>query len=175
VDNSDNPLDNSAVHPESYTLVEAMAKDLKMDVSQLIRNKEVLQKIDPKHYVSDTAGLPTLNDILQELERPGRDPRNAVKVFEFDANIKSINDLRPGMELPGIVTNVTNFGAFVDIGIKENGLIHVSNLSDSYVSNPAGIVSLHQYVQVKVLDVDVARKRIQLKLQEPRTKSQDKR
>ena len=164
VDNSDNPLDNSAVHPESYAVAEAMAKDLKTEVSQLIGNKEILKQIDLKRYISEKVGLPTLTDIVAELEKPGRDPRESIKVFEFDASIKTINDLRIGMELPGIVTNITNFGAFVDVGIKENGLVHISNMSDSFVSNPADIVSLHQYVQVRVLEVDVIRKRVQLKL-----------
>ena len=114
--------------------------------------------------MTEKVGIPTLNDILDELEKPGRDPRSAIRIFEFDPNVKDINDLRTGMELPGIITNVTNFGAFCDIGIKENGLIHISNLSDSFVSNPADIVSVHQHVKVSVLEVDLARKRIQLKL-----------
>ena len=165
INGSDNPLDNSAVHPESYTVVETMAKDLNTSVDKLIRNKELLQKIDVKQYITSEVGLPTLNDILQELEKPGRDPRSTIKIFEFDAAIKTINDLRIGMELPGIVTNITNFGAFVDIGIKENGLIHISNMADRYISNPAEVVSVHQHVRVKVLEVDAVRKRVQLKLE----------
>lgn len=164
IPNADNPLDNSAVHPESYSLVESMAKDLKTKVSELVCNKVLIQSIDKQQYVNDKVGIPTLNDILQELEKPGRDPRETVKVFEFDANIKTINDLRSGMELPGIVTNITNFGAFVDVGIKENGLVHISNMSDKFISNPAEVVSLHQHVKVQVLEVDLSRKRVQLKL-----------
>lgn len=164
IPNADNPLDNSAVHPESYSLVESMAKDLKTKVSELVCNKVLIQSIDKQRYVNDKVGIPTLNDILQELEKPGRDPREAVKVFEFDANIKTIIDLRSGMELPGIVTNITNFGAFVDVGIKENGLVHISNMSDKFISNPAEVVSLHQHVKVQVLEVDLSRKRVQLKL-----------
>lgn len=158
------PLDNSAVHPESYPIVEKMAKNLNVKVDQLIRNQELIKTIDPKHYVTETIGLPTLTDILAELEKPGRDPRSTVKVFEFDPTIKKIDDLKPGMELPGIITNITNFGAFVDIGIKENGLIHISQLADRYVSNPAEIVSLHQHVRVQILEADLLRKRVQLKL-----------
>lgn len=158
------PLDNSAVHPESYPIVEKMAKNLNVKVDQLIRNQELIKTIDPKPYVTETIGLPTLTDILAELEKPGRDPRNTVKVFEFDPTIKKIDDLKPGMELPGIITNITNFGAFVDIGIKENGLIHISQLADRYVSNPAEIVSLHQHVRVQILEADLLRKRVQLKL-----------
>jgi uncharacterized protein len=157
-------LDNTAVHPESYAIVEKMAKDLKVDVTELVKNKELRKSVDLQKYITDKVGLPTLNDIMQELEKPGRDPRSAIKVFEFDPNIKTINDLRTDMELPGIVTNITNFGAFVDIGIKENGLVHVSQMSDKYISNPAEVVSLHQHVYVKVLEVDATRKRVQLKL-----------
>jgi Transcriptional accessory protein len=157
-------LDNSAVHPESYKIVEAMAKDLNTDVKQLIGNKELVKSIELKNYITDKVGLPTLTDIAQELEKPGRDPRTTIKVFEFDPNIKTIDDLRIGMELPGIITNVTNFGAFTDIGIKENGLIHISQLAERYISNPAEVVSVHQHVKVSVLEVDVVRKRIQLKL-----------
>lgn len=164
IQNGDNPLDNSAVHPESYPVVERMAKDLNVKINELIQNKTLIQSIDKQKYITDKIGLPTLTDILIELEKPGRDPRESVKVFEFDANVKTINDLRIGMELPGIVTNITNFGAFVDIGIKENGLIHISNLSDKFISNPAEMVSVHQHVKVQVLEVDAVRKRVQLKL-----------
>ncbi|MDP4239183.1 MAG: Tex family protein [Bacteroidota bacterium] len=157
-------LDNSAVHPESYGIVEAMARDLKVDVMELIQNKELRKSIELQKYISPTVGLPTLKDILQELEKPGRDPRSEIKVFEFDANVKTITDLRIGMELPGIVTNITNFGAFVDIGIKENGLVHVSQMADRYISNPAEVVSVHQHVKVRILEVDIERKRVQLKL-----------
>ncbi len=164
IPDAENPLDNSAVHPESYSLVEKMAKDLKVGVNELIRNKELIQKIEVSKYVSESIGLPTLNDIVQELEKPGRDPRKGIKVFEFDPNIRKIDDVRIGMELPGIITNITNFGAFVDIGIKENGLIHISQMADRYISNPAEVVSLHQHIKVKVLEVDAVRKRLALKL-----------
>ena len=157
-------LDNSGVHPESYGIVEAMAKDLKTSVLELIQNKELNKSIDLQKYKTDKVGLPTLNDIMLELEKPGRDPRSGIKVFEFDANVKTITDLRIDMELPGIVTNITNFGAFVDVGIKENGLIHVSQMSDKYISNPAEVVSVHQHVKVRIIEVDIARKRVQLKL-----------
>lgn len=157
-------LDNSAVHPESYGIVENMAKDLKVDVKELVQNKELRKSIDLQKYITPAVGLPTLTDILQELEKPGRDPRSGIKVFEFDANVKTIADLRIDMELPGIVTNITNFGAFVDIGIKENGLVHVSQMADRYISNPAEVVSVHQHVKVRVMEVDAVRKRVQLKL-----------
>ena len=157
-----NPLDNSAVHPESYAVVECIAKDMKCSVEDLIKDKELRSKIDIKKYVTDQVGLPTLNDIMAELEKPGRDPRQAIKVFEFDKNVKTINDLKPGMILPGIVTNITNFGCFVDVGIKENGLVHVSQLCRQFVSDPTTVVSIHQHVQVKVMSIDMERKRIQL-------------
>lgn len=157
-----NPLDNSAVHPESYPIVEQMAKDLNCTVADLIKDKELRSKIDLKKYVTDTVGLPTLTDILQELDKPGRDPRQKIQVFEFDKNVRTLDDLQEGMELPGIVTNITNFGCFVDIGIKENGLVHVSQLADCFVSNPADVVRIHQHVRVKVMSIDHERKRIQL-------------
>lgn len=157
-----NPLDNSAVHPESYPIVEQMAKDLNCTVADLIKDKELRSKIDLKKYVTNTVGLPTLTDILQELDKPGRDPRQKIQVFEFDKNVRTLDDLQEGMELPGIVTNITNFGCFVDIGIKENGLVHVSQLADRFVSNPADVVRIHQYVRVKVMSIDHERKRIQL-------------
>ncbi|WP_417237823.1 Tex family protein [Bizionia sp.] len=161
---SKNPLDDSAVHPESYTIVEKMAKDLGKPIPELIGNSTVLQKLNLQDYCSDSVGLPTLQDIIKELEKPGLDIREQAKVFTFNQNIKSITDLQEGQLLPGIVNNITNFGAFVDVGIKESGLIHVSNLSDSFVSDVNAHVSLHQQVIVKVLEVDVPRKRIQLKL-----------
>ena len=161
---AENPLDNTAVHPESYCIVEQMAKDLGCSVAELIASKELRLKIKPEKYLTPTVGMPTLKDILQELEKPGRDPRGPIKIFEFDKNVRTINDLREGMELPGIVGNITNFGAFVDIGIKENGLIHLSQLADRFVSDPNEIVSIHQHVRVKVLSVDMDRKRIALKL-----------
>lgn len=157
-----NPLDNSAVHPESYPIVEQMAKDLNCTVADLIKDKELRSKIDLKKYVTDTVGLPTLTDILQELDKPGRDPRQKIQVFEFDKNVRTLDDLQEGMELPGIVTNITNFGCFVDIGIKENGLVHVSQLADRFVSNPADVVRIHQHIRVKVMSIDHERKRIQL-------------
>ena len=155
-----NPLDNSAVHPESYAVVEHIAKDMKCSVEDLIKNKEIRNKIDIKKYVSDKVGLPTLTDIMAELEKPGRDPRQAIQVFEFDKNVKTIDDLKEGMVLPGIVTNITNFGCFVDVGIKENGLVHVSQLCREFVSDPTTVVSIHQHVQVKVISIDRERKRI---------------
>lgn len=161
---AENPLDNSAVHPERYSLVSKMAKDLKVSLSDLIGNKENIDKIRIENYISDSVGLPTLNDIVKELIKPGRDPRSVIKVLEFSNLVKSIEDLTVGMELPGIVTNITNFGAFVDFGIKQNGLIHISNMSDKFVSNPNEILKLHQHVNVKVLDVDIKKGRIQLKL-----------
>lgn len=159
-----NPLDNSAVHPESYPIVEQMAKDLNCTVADLIKDKELRNKIDLKKYVTETVGLPTLTDILQELDKPGRDPRQKIQVFEFDKNVRTLDDLQEGMELPGIVTNITNFGCFVDIGIKENGLVHVSQLADRFVSNPADVVRIHQHVRVKVMSIDHERKRIQLSM-----------
>ena len=159
---ADNPLDNSAVHPESYAIVEKIAKDLKCSVADLIKNKELRSQIDIKNYVTDAVGLPTLTDILQELDKPGRDPRQKIQVFEFDKNVQTIDDLREGMELPGIINNITNFGCFVDIGIKENGLVHISQLADKFVSDPTTVVSMHQHVRVRVLSIDHERKRIQL-------------
>ncbi|MFV0311135.1 MAG: Tex family protein [Dysgonomonas sp.] len=159
-----NPLDNSAVHPESYHVVEKMAKDLQCTVSELIQNKELKKSLDLKSYITDTVGLPTLNDIIEELDKPGRDPRKGIKMFEFDPNIRIIDDLREGMILPGIVTNITNFGCFVDVGIKENGLVHISEIADRFVSDPTEVVSLHQHVEVKVLSVDLTRKRVQLSM-----------
>ncbi|WP_418513005.1 Tex family protein [Corallibacter sp.] len=159
-----NPLDDSAVHPESYSIVKAIAKNEGKRVSELIGNSAVLNGIDLKPYCTDTVGLPTLKDIVKELEKPGLDIREQAKVFTFNQNIKTINDVQEGQLLPGIVNNVTNFGAFVDIGIKESGLIHISNLSDGFVSDVSAHISLHEQVIVKVLEVDIPRKRIQLKL-----------
>ncbi len=164
IKNAKNPLDNSAVHPESYAVIAKMAKDEKCSVSDLIGNKVVLQKIELQKYCSETIGLPTLKDIISELEKPGLDPRKKAKVFSFNQNIRTINDLHEGQLLPGIVNNITKFGCFVDIGIKESGLVHVSNLADKFVSDVSSIVTLHQQVIVKVLEVDVARKRIQLSM-----------
>jgi len=162
--NAKNPLDNSAVHPESYHIVQQMAKDLSIDVPTLLANESFRKKIDIDKYVSDNVGLPTLHDILSELEKPGLDPRSTVKVFEFDPTIFSIDDVKIGMVVPGIVTNITNFGAFVDIGVKQDGLVHISKLANKFVSNPADVVSLNQQVKVKIIDVDYGRKRIQLSM-----------
>lgn len=162
IPHAENPLDNSAVHPESYPIVERMAADLHCSVSDLIANRELRNRISPEKYVTDTVGLPTLTDILQELEKPGRDPRQKIQVFEFDKNVRTIDDVQEGMELPGIVTNITNFGCFVDLGIKEKGLIHVSQLADRFVSDPTTVVSIHQHVRVRVIGVDRERKRIAL-------------
>ena len=164
IPNSKNPLDNSAVHPESYSVVEHIANDMNCSVEDLIKNKELRNKVDIKKYVSDKVGLPTLTDIMAELEKPGRDPRQSIKVFEFDKNVKTIDDLKIDMTLPGIVTNITNFGCFVDIGIKENGLVHVSQLSRDFISDPTKIVNIHQHVDVKVIDIDRERKRISLSM-----------
>jgi uncharacterized protein len=164
IKNGKNPLDDSGVHPESYVLVDKMAKDLKTKVADILGNKEILQKINLQKYCTENIGLPTLKDIIKELEKPGVDPRAKAKVFSFDANIKTISDLRIGQLLPGIVNNITNFGCFVDVGIKESGLIHVSNLSDTFVKDVNAIVTLQQQIFVKVLEVDVVRKRIQLAL-----------
>lgn len=166
IPNSDNPLDNSAVHPERYAIVEKMAKDLSCSVADLIADKELRKKIELKQYVSEEVGLPTLKDIADELEKPGRDPRTIIKVFQFKEGIYKIEQLEVGMELPGIVTNITNFGAFVDVGVKQDGLVHISQLANRFVSNPADVVQLHQHVNVKVTEVDVARKRIQLSMKD---------
>ena len=157
-----NPLDNSAVHPESYSIVKRMSKDSKTKLEDFIGNKEILKGIHLENYCTDTVGIPTLKDIISELEKPGLDPRKKVKLFEFNANIKTIDDLKVGQILPGIVNNVTNFGCFVNIGIKESGLVHISKLKKGYVGNVSDVVHLNQHVQVKVEEVDIARKRIQL-------------
>ncbi|WP_339845803.1 Tex family protein [uncultured Dokdonia sp.] len=162
---AENPLDNSSVHPERYKLVASIAKDQKVSVAEMIGNTSLLKSIDLQKYVTDEVGLPTLTDIISELEKPGLDIREKAKVFTFNQNIRTIEDVQPGQLLPGIVNNVTAFGAFVDIGIKESGLIHISNLADGFVSDVSAHVSLQQQVIVKVLEVDIARKRIQLKLE----------
>lgn len=160
----ENPLDNSAVHPESYPVVERMAKDLHCSVSELIQDKEKKKALRLETYVNDKVGMPTLLDIMQELDKPGRDPRQAIQVFAFDPTVKSLDDLREGMVLPGIITNITNFGCFVDIGIKENGLVHISELADRFVSDPSEVVSIHQQVRVRVLSIDRERRRVQLSM-----------
>ena len=159
-----NPLDNSAVHPESYHVVEQMAKDLHCTVSDLISNADKRSQIDIRKYVTDTIGIPTLTDIIKELEKPGRDPREQIEEFEFDSSVQTVEDLHEGMELPGIVTNITNFGAFVDIGVHQDGLVHVSQLADRYVSDPTQVVRLHQHVRVRVIGVDLRRQRISLSM-----------
>ena len=159
-----NPLDNSAVHPESYPIVERMAKDLKCSVTDLITDKALKKKLKLTDYLTDKVGMPTLLDIMEELDKPGRDPRQTIQVFAFDPTVKTIEDLKEGQVLPGIVTNITNFGCFVDVGIKENGLVHISELADRFVSDPTQVVSIHQHVKVKVLSVDLSRKRVQLSM-----------
>ena len=159
---ADNPLDNTAVHPESYPVVQRMASDLDCSVSELIASKDLRARIDLQKYVTDTVGIPTLTDIMQELDKPGRDLRQTVQVFSFDPNVRTLADLHEGMELPGIITNITNFGCFVNVGIKENGLVHLSQLADRYITDPNEIVHIHQHVRVKVLAIDEARKRLSL-------------
>lgn len=159
-----NPLDNSAVHPESYSIVERMAKDQGCTVADLMADRSRREQVDVRRYVTNEAGLPTLTDIMNELEKPGRDPREQIEVFEFDPNVKEIDDLAVGMVLPGIVTNITNFGAFVDIGVHQDGLVHVSQLANRYVKDPNDVVHLHQHVMVKVTDVDLRRRRISLSM-----------
>jgi uncharacterized protein len=165
IPNGKNPLDNSAVHPEAYGIVEKMAKDLGIKTHELIANKEKIAQIKPENYITAEIGILTLKDILKELEKPGLDPRKSAKVFEFDPNVKKMSDLRTGMILPGIVNNITAFGCFVDIGLKESGLVHISQLKAGFVSDVNEVVKLHQHVQVKVVEVDEARKRIQLTME----------
>lgn len=162
ISHADNPLDNTAVHPESYPVVQRMASDLDCSVSELIASKDLRARIDLQKYVTDTVGIPTLTDIMQELDKPGRDLRQTVQVFSFDPNVRTLADLHEGMELPGIITNITNFGCFVNIGVKENGLVHLSQLADRYITDPNEIVHIHQHVRVKVLAIDEARKRLSL-------------
>jgi len=166
IEGAENPLDNSSVHPESYAVVERMAKDLGLPLKSLIGNEEACNKIELSRYVNDRIGLPTLKDIVDELKKPGRDPRSVAKVFSFADNIHTIDDLEIGMVVPGIVTNLTNFGAFVDIGVKQDGLVHISEIADKYISNPADVLSLNQHVTVKVVQVDKARKRIGLSIKQ---------
>lgn len=164
IEGAKNPLDNSAVHPESYHIVEQMASDLEVDLTQLVKDESLVKQIELEKYVKGDTGLPTLKDIRSELEKPGRDPREQIEVFEFDQTIYSVEDLKPGMELPGIVTNITKFGAFVDVGVKQDGLVHISQLADRFVKDPMDIVKIHQHVKVRVLEVDIARNRIQLSM-----------
>lgn len=177
IGNASNPLDQSAVHPESYKLVKQMAKDLKCEVADLINNESLGKQIDLKKYVTDQVGLPTLTDIVSELSKPGRDPREQFEAFSFADNVHHMEDLKAGMKLPGIVTNVTNFGAFVDIGVHQDGLVHISEMSDTFVSNPAEILSVQQQVEVTVTSVDIARKRIALSMktgEKPKPKKREK-
>lgn len=164
IENGVNPLDNSAVHPESYSLVEQMAKDVGATVKDLVQKAELRKQLNPSKYVSATVGLPTLKDILQELEKPSRDPRTPVKRFEFDSSVRKPEDLKIGMILPGLVTNITAFGAFVDIGVKQDGLVHLSQMADRFIKDPNEVVKLQQVVTVKVTEVDLARKRIALSM-----------
>lgn len=164
INNGEHPLDNSAVHPERYTLVEKMARDLKLPLQELIGNQDAIKKINLQQYSNDTVGLPTLKDIIAELVKPGVDPRKSVTIFEFDPNVKTIQDVKPGMKLPGIVNNITAFGCFVAIGIKESGLIHISKLSNTYINDVNAVVKLNQHLMVTVVSVDIQRKRIQLSL-----------
>ena len=162
---AENPLDNTAVHPESYDIVVRMARDQQLSIRELVSNSEAIKRIDLKQYISNKIGLPTLNDIIVELDKPGRDPRGVIRVFEFDPNVRSIDDLKSGMTLPGIVTNITDFGAFVDVGVKQDGLIHLSQLADKYIKHPNEVVKMNQQLMVRVLSVDTHRRRIQLSLQ----------
>ena len=166
IEGAENPLDNSSVHPESYAVAERMAKDLGIPLTSLIGNEEACNKIELSRYVNDRIGLPTLKDIVDELKKPGRDPRSVAKVFSFADNIHTIDDLEIGMVVPGIVTNLTNFGAFVDIGVKQDGLVHISEIADKYISNPADVLSLNQHVSVKIVQVDKVRKRIGLSIKQ---------
>jgi uncharacterized protein len=159
-------LDRTAVHPERYALVEKMARDVGTTVVGLIAHKELREKISIQSYISDEIGEPTLRDILAELEKPGRDPRDKVTIFSFNESLKTIADVKEGAVLPGIITNVTNFGAFVDIGIKQNGLVHISHITQEFISNPVEVVSVNQQVQVKVLSVDAEKNRIQLSMKD---------
>lgn len=164
IQGGENPLDNSAVHPERYAIVRQMAKDLNCSIEDLIRNKGLKQQLDLKKYMSQSVGMPTLQDIMKELDKPGRDPRNKIEEFSFNQDIHTLEDVQEGMVFPGIVTNITNFGCFVDIGIKENGLVHISEMSDHFINNPAEVVSIHQHIQVRILQVDKKNKRIQLSM-----------
>jgi protein Tex len=164
--NAKNPLDNSAVHPESYKIVKKMATDQGVSLHEIMENDSLQMKIDINRYVGGSVGIPTLKDILNELAKPGRDPRKKAKVFEFAEGIYKMDDLVEGMELPGIITNITNFGAFVDVGVKQDGLVHISQLANRFISDPNEVVQLNQHVKVKVMEVDVARKRIQLSMKE---------
>ena len=159
-------MDNSAVHPESYPIVEQMAKDQGCSVADLINNKDVRAKIDIRRYVTAEVGIPTLTDIINELEKPGRDPREQLEEFEFDSHVQTVDDLVEGMVLPGIVTNVTNFGVFVDIGVHQDGLVHISQMANRRINHPSEVVKLHQHVEVKVIEIDRQRNRISLSIKQ---------
>jgi len=173
IPDGDNPLDGSAVHPESYHIVDAMAKDLGATVEDMINKPEIRNRIDISKYVTDTVGLPTLKDIMDELAKPGRDPRAKFEEFAFEDGIEKIEDLKPGMNIPGIVTNITAFGAFVDVGVHQDGLVHISQMADRFVKNPADIVKVQQKVKVTVLEVDIERKRISLSMKTNAGRSDD--
>ncbi len=181
IKNAKNPLDRSAVHPESYDIVEKMAKDINSSIDQLIVDANLRKSIKIDRYISDKVGLPTLKDIIAELEKPGRDPRESFEVMEFDENVQSMEDLKIGMTLNGIVTNVTNFGAFVDIGVHQDGLVHKSQLADRYIENPSDFIKVQQKIKVTVTGVDIERKRISLSMksdpfsEKPRKKRSEKR
>jgi uncharacterized protein len=164
VSNGKQPLDNSAVHPESYPIVEKMAKDQQCTVAELMEKKELREKIDIRQYVTEKTGLPTLQDIMQELDKPGRDPRQQLTVFEFSKDVKELEDVQVGMVLPGIITYITNFGCFVDVGVHTKGLVHISELADHFVKDPAEEVQLHQHVTVRVIGIDLQRGRMQLSM-----------
>lgn len=166
IEEAENPLDNSSVHPESYYIVERIACDFKVSVKDLIGNEQLCSQIDPARYADEKTGLLTLKDIIEELKKPGRDPRRMAQVFSFAEGIIRIEDLQEGMVLPGIVTNVTNFGAFVDVGVHQDGLVHISEIANRYISNPAEVLALHQQVRVKVIQVDRERKRIGLSIRQ---------
>ncbi|MCD6332118.1 MAG: helix-hairpin-helix domain-containing protein, partial [Bacteroidales bacterium] len=164
ISQAENPLDNTAVHPERYALVERIASDMKCTVAELIADEGKRKMVELSRYTDDSVGLPTLQDIMTELAKPGRDPRGRIKFFEFSQDVQTIEDVKPGMILPGIVTNITRFGAFIDIGVKQDGLVHISEMADRFVKDPAEVVKLHEQLQVKVLEVDLSRNRIQLSL-----------
>lgn len=164
IQNAPNPLDRSAVHPERYDLVQQMATDLGSNVSDLIKDEELRSKVVLKNYVTETVGLPTLQDIMEELAKPGRDPRETFEVFSFQEGVNEMKDLKVGMKLPGIITNITNFGAFVDVGVHQDGLVHLSHLADRYISDPNEVVTVNQKVEVTVMEVDLNRKRIGLSM-----------
>jgi uncharacterized protein len=166
IPNSTNALDNSSVHPESYSIVEKMAKDQNATVQDLIQKKELRQKIKISDYISETIGLYTLNDILKELEKPGRDPRSPIEEFRFADGIATIEDLKEGMSLPGIITNITKFGAFVNIGVKQDGMVHISQMSNNFIKDPNEVVKLGQIVQVTVTELDLERKRVALSMKD---------